>query len=184
MRAFLALDLPDDPADQAERLQSRLTVGRHVPADDLHLTMVFLGDATAEQLEELHQRVEMMAWPPLSLRIAGADVFGGAQPRALFLRVDPDPVLTGFQKKLETFARQAGIALPHRRFVPHVTLARFNPPLGEVEAAKIGRFLQAHGDWTLPPFAPEALTLYRSHLRPEGPLYEVLSRYGPLPMAY
>ncbi|WP_099826604.1 RNA 2',3'-cyclic phosphodiesterase [Oceaniglobus indicus] len=179
MRAFVALDLPDDMADALDRLQDKLTVGRHVPADDFHLTLAFLGDTTPDTLEELHHRLDMMTWPVLSLAVTGIDIFGTANPRALYARIDGGAPLSALQKRIETFARAAGIDLPRRRFVPHVTLARFSNTMPEDQMAKVGRFLSAHGDWTMPPFAPPSLTLYRSHLSEGGPIYEALERYGP-----
>jgi 2'-5' RNA ligase len=44
MRVFVAIDLPDEVRRELETLQNALPVGRPVPAENLHLTLSFLGD--------------------------------------------------------------------------------------------------------------------------------------------
>ena len=50
-------------------------------------------------------------------------LFAGSHDR---LKVAPD--LMRLQAKVETIARRAGCPLDARKFVPHVTLGRFQPP--------------------------------------------------------
>ena len=44
MRAFLALDLPQETRDALIRVQADLPVGRPVPCENLHLTLAFLDE--------------------------------------------------------------------------------------------------------------------------------------------
>jgi 2'-5' RNA ligase len=181
MRAFIALDLPDDTVTALERLQAALPVGRLVPGEDMHLTLGFLGDRVSlPQLDEIHEGLDALPWPQLSLTPRGLDLFKPEQPTSLHVRIVADPALSALHRRVEAIARGAGLALPRRRFVPHVTLARFPATLAADQVARIGRFLQAHGAFAAPPFAPPALSLYRSHLGGEAPHYECLARYGPL----
>ena len=86
-----------------------------------------------------------------------------------------NPGLNHLQAKVETAARSAGLALPGRRFVPHVTLARLPerfPERGRLEQAIAGR-----GAYAAPRFAVEDFRLFRSHLGGEGASYEELARY-------
>lgn len=178
MRVFVALDLPDGVIDALARLQSKLGAGRHVPPDDLHLTLVFIAEAPLDALEELHMRLDMMTMPLAPLRIAGADVFGSNPPRSLHMTVEGDAPLRDLQKKVANAARLSGLGLPYRRFLPHITLARFSRQLDDTDMGRVGRFLQAHGDWTLPAFVPPALSLYRSTLGADGPRYDLLESYS------
>src|SRR6056297_1470868 len=149
MRVFAALDPSEEVRDRLVQLQDKLTVGRHVPADDLHLTLVFVEDAPLPALEELNLDLETLTPPLPALSLKGVDVFGNDPPRSLHVAVENDAALIALQKKVEGFARRAGLRLPHRRFVPHITIARFPHTMEPADMAKIGRFLQAHGDWTL-----------------------------------
>ena len=177
MRVFLALDLPPGWPDALGRLQDALKVGRHIDEDDLHLTLVFLGDVSLPPLEELNLALEMLRAAPLWLRVQGLGTFGAEHPRSLHARVAPDEALLHLQRKLATMVRSSGIALPHSRFVPHVTLARFPATMAPDDHARLGRFLQAHGDFALPPEATNSLSMIRSTLNPDGARHELLERY-------
>lgn len=176
MRAFLALELPEEVTDRLDRLAARLAPGRHVLPEDMHLTLAFFEDAAPTQLEDLHLALDMAGPPLLRLAIRGADVFGSDPPRSLHVKVT-GPGLSAYQAKVATMARRAGLDLPHRRFVPHVTLARFGAGIPAEDVARIGRFLQAHGDVSVPDFVPPAVALYRSTLGADGPRYDLLERY-------
>ncbi|MBR9844372.1 MAG: hypothetical protein GYB25_14520 [Rhodobacteraceae bacterium] len=74
-------------------------------------------------------------------------------------------------------AQDVGITLPRERFRPHVTLARFRRDMIEEEAAKLGRFMAAHGDVSLPGTRIAQMGLYGSTLHPEGAVHEMLAAY-------
>ena len=86
----------------------------------------------------------------------------------------PDPALLGLQARVMTLLRRAGVDLPHRRFLPHITLARFSGRMAPDDQARLGRFLQRHGNWRFAPCPPVALTLYQSTLTSDGARYDVL----------
>ncbi|WP_108483023.1 RNA 2',3'-cyclic phosphodiesterase [Oceaniglobus ichthyenteri] len=176
MRAFLALDLPEDVTDGLERIQAHLRTGRHVLPEDMHLTLAFMGDVTLAQLDELHLSLEMAAPPLLHLHLSALDTFGTDPPRSLHVLAHGDG-LPDYQRKITTMVRNAGIALPARRFIPHVTLARFPNRIAPDDLARIGRFLSAHGDFKWPAFVPPAVALYQSTLTDDGPRYDLLERY-------
>ena len=81
------------------------------------------------------------------------------------------------QSGLNTAARRCGIALPHRRFVPHVTLARFPHRMPPEDHGRLGRFLSAHGNACLPPAMATELHLYRSTIRSDGARHDLLETY-------
>lgn len=177
MRSFLALDLPEDVAGLLADIAARLPVGRHVPEDDLHVTLVFLANARLDRLEEIAMTLEMLTPPVLPLRVAGLDIFGSAAPRQIHARIDGGAALGAFQAKTAQIARRAGVDLPHRAFVPHVTLVRFPRQMPPEDHARIGRFLSARADLSLPDFVPPSMTLYQSTLTDDGPRYDVLESY-------
>lgn len=174
MRIFVALDLPDDMVAALSRLQDRLTTGHHVPEEDLHLTLAFVPDIRIPALDDLALDLEMMQAAPPPLRIAGIGTFGTAKPRSLHAQVAPVPALVHLQGRVATLIRRAGISLPRARFVPHITLARFPATMAEENLARVGRFLQAHGDWSHETTVPETMTLYQSTLTEDGPRYDPL----------
>lgn len=178
MRCFLALDLPEDLTDALDRLAARLSVGRHVPPEDMHLTLAFFEQATLDALDDLHLSLSMLALPAMPLTVSGADIFGSAQPRSLHVCIEGGDTLPAFQRKIAGFARAAGLTQPHRRFVPHITLVRFANRMPAEDTARVGRFLQAHGDFRWPAFAAPSFALYQSTLGADGPRYDLMERYG------
>jgi 2'-5' RNA ligase len=177
MRAFLALPMPDAAVTALERLQQEIPIGRLVPPENLHLTLLFLGERSEAALEELHFALEALRAPGFDLRLSGLDMFDRADPAALHIGVPPCPALEALQARLRAVAHGAGIMLERSRFRPHVTLARFNRGLGPDQAARLGRFLAARGDFALPAFAVRGFTLYESILTKDGSVYEVLADY-------
>lgn len=175
MRAFIAIPMPEAVLPGLTALQEPLRAGRPVPEENLHLTLAFLGETDRAALEALHEELETIAFAPFELRLAGLDIFGGAQPTVLFIRGQGEG-LKELQQAVMRAVRRAGIELPRARFTPHVTLARFNRP-GPEELARLGRYLQAHGDAALFPFPVEGFALYRSDLHRDGARHEMLASY-------
>ncbi|MFV0513329.1 MAG: RNA 2',3'-cyclic phosphodiesterase [Jhaorihella sp.] len=177
MRAFLALDLPRGTKDALTRLRAELPVGRPVPAENLHLTLAFLGEQPEAVLSDLHDELESVRALRFDLGISGLGCFGSRSPKILFAAVSPDPGLGDLRRKIVGAARRAGIALARERFRPHVTLARFGKGLPAFEAARLGGLMQAHAGLTVPPQTVAGYSLVRSILRPQGALHEELARY-------
>lgn len=178
MRAFLCIRVPQPLWPAVERLQGALGCGRAVAGENLHLTLVFLGDLGLPELEAVHEALEGLRLAPFVLEPAGLEVLGGAErPEALALGLRPSPALEALQAKCMQAVRRAGVALERRRFRPHVTIARFGARFDAGQAQRLGRLLQAHGDVVLPEWRVGRLALMRSHLGHEGASYEVLAEY-------
>lgn len=138
---------------------------RWVPADNLHITLAFLGETLL--VEDVAAAVtQAAAWcRPFPLTLSGTGAFPSARrARVVWLG------LSGDTDALRAAARETWRALePHgftpedRPFSAHLTIARLKEP-GRVD---------------LPPFDPvavpvEAITLFRSRLGRPAPAYERL----------
>ncbi len=171
MRAFVALDLPEEVLLPLTRLQAGLDVGRAVPEDNMHLTLAFLGDVNRAALAELALSLEGLALAPVELTLRGLDLFGGRKPGLVFAAAVATPELTRLHEKVVRAARGAGIDLRRERFRPHVTIARLPRTLGPRDERRLADFLHLNGTFATPPAMATSVTLYESHLRPEGPLH-------------
>mgnify|MGYP000066592260 CR=1 FL=1 len=172
MRSFVAIGMPDDVAETLWRVTRGLKAGRRVEPDAMHLTLAFLGDVAVQDLEDLNDGLEAMRVGSFEVRLLGLGTFGPG-PRTLWAGVAASPELSAVQKKVLSVARAAGVIVERRRFVPHVTLARFR----EGEGGAVGDVLTQAGAFGLSPFRVEQVTLYASHLSPSGARYEVLAEY-------
>jgi RNA 2',3'-cyclic 3'-phosphodiesterase len=176
MRGFVALDLPDEALSGITRLQAGLSVGRAVSEENLHLTLAFLGEIREPQAADLAEALAGLSLPPVTLTLRGLDLFGGRRPAALVVAAAGEGLARLHDKVLRA-AREAGVALPRERFRPHVTIARFAREIGAKDQARLGEFLALNATFTLAPMPAETITLYRSHLRPEGALHEPLAQF-------
>lgn len=183
MRSFIAIPVPEDIARALAPAASALPVGRIVVPENLHLTLAFLGDVAESLLEEVHFALETLRHPGFEIALAGLDAPGGDRPTLLGIAAAPVPGLIDLQKRIRSRLHGIGIATEKRRFVPHVTLARFPKSMTPDEMARIGRFLSARGDLRVPPFRPAAFCLYESILTSDGAHYEVLESYPLVPSA-
>lgn len=175
IRAFVAIPLPEAVRQQLAVTQFMLPLPRRVMPENLHITLAFLGDVEEPALEELHMELSRIAMGPITLRFDRFGMFGGDKPRNLHMRIAPDPALEQLAHKVMQAARAAGITPEARRFMPHVTLGRFRPEA--FDRPRMERALAEIGAVQAPPFTVDAFALYRSTLRPDGPVYDELARY-------
>ena len=100
--------------------------GRVVPADNLHLTLEFLGNVPAAQLARLAAIGAALAWPATLVLLDRLDVW----PRARVVVAAPSappPALIELQAELRGRLGAAGFRVDAHPFRPHVTLARDAP---------------------------------------------------------
>jgi RNA 2',3'-cyclic 3'-phosphodiesterase len=177
IRAFLGIDLPHAVRGACRVQQFLVPLPRKVDPDNLHLTLVFLGDCPEPALEAAHEGFGALRANVLSLSLQGLGLFGKARPRAAWAGVAPSPELAHLQARVETVARRAGCPVDARKFVPHVTLGRFPPP-DLADTARLERAVASGAGFRTEPWEVTELTLWRSHLTGKGSHYEVLARYS------
>ncbi len=134
MRSFVALPLDSDVREElgcaAARLRDRRGGDelRWVPAQNLHLTLRFLGDVSEDAVPVLLSalRAEVAALDCFSGRLDGLSLFPSrARPRVLAVRVTPEEEFLGLARSVEAAVVAAGFEPEVRRFRAHITLARF-----------------------------------------------------------
>lgn len=154
-RLFTGIEIPDEQRAEIVRLRHPLPGGsRWADPADFHLTLRFAGDISNEQAAEFADRLAGISSDAFELRLAGASVFGGNEPRSLYVGVEPSAELEALARANERAARAVGIPADPRGFKPHVTIARlkFAPPdmiarvLGRIGAFRshpflVGRFV-------------------------------------------
>ncbi|MDT8856725.1 RNA 2',3'-cyclic phosphodiesterase [Paracoccaceae bacterium Fryx2] len=176
IRVFLALDLPGEARDRLSVLQYLLPLPRRVDADNLHLTLAFLGEVPDAVLEAAHEAFAALRLPGFDLNLTGAGLFGGDRPRVAFAGVAPCPPLDRLQAKVEQAARRAGAEVPARRFIPHVTLGRFAPP-PPPEAMALERAVAERAGFRAGPLPVRDFVLFET-VQGKRVWYRELARYA------
>lgn len=176
MRVFVALNVPEDVESQLAVQQFLLPIPRKVGRDQFHITLAFMGEMRDEELEALHEGLLRLRMGRFDLSLAGFGMFGKTKPHSVWAAVAPSEPLDRLAAKVERLGRVAGAKIPARKFVPHVTLGRF-AAMGFEEAAPLERAVIAGAGFRAGPWEVEEMVLYQSTLGPDGPRYDVLTRY-------
>jgi 2'-5' RNA ligase len=176
IRAFLGIDLPQAVRGALQVQQFLMPLPRKVEAQNLHMTLVFLGNCPEPVLEAAHEGLDALREKGFTLSLQGLGLFGKAKPHTAWAGVAPSAPLMHLQAKVETVARRAGCPVDARKFLPHVTLGRL-PAMNPADIARLERAVALGTGFRSDPWEVTELTLWRSHLTASGPQYEVLVRY-------
>ena len=179
IRSFLAIELPKTILEKIRQLQAELKLSRAdvrwVGPEKIHLTLKFFGNIEESKVDEIIQEIEepVRQTPPFSIRIRGIGAFPHLKsPRVVWIGlVDEKGILIPFQRQLERALEKAGFAAEKRSFQPHLTLGRANSSRGKDEL--IWR-VEKHEEEDLGEFGVERVVLFKSDLRPTGPIYTAL----------
>ncbi|MCS6926323.1 MAG: RNA 2',3'-cyclic phosphodiesterase [Candidatus Binatia bacterium] len=177
IRAFIAINLAAPVIEEIAKVQSALQEAkgdiRWTRADNLHLTLKFLGDIARQQVEPivhaLHQA--LASHPPLRLSAQGLGAFPNLRkPRVLWAGIDGEGLMA-LREAVDTALMALDFPPEEREFTPHLTLGRVRSLRGwERVLAVMKRHEQAYfGESTV-----DHVTLYQSTLRPEGAVYSAL----------
>src|SRR5688572_7909729 len=86
-RLFIALELPERCRERLSDLGTPMRGVRWLRADQLHLTLAFLGDVSAGAETNLREKLSEVRVPPFLLPIEGVGMFGGARPSVIWAGV-------------------------------------------------------------------------------------------------
>jgi 2'-5' RNA ligase len=175
MRLFVALALPESVTDQLLDMQSGVPGARWSDAENLHLTLRFLGDLDGRDANAVDDALSAISAPKFMLQLKGAGEFGGKTPRALWAGVAPSEPLDHLQRKVDSALRSLDLEPDTRKFMPHVTLAYLKGAPRE----RVTEFVVRHALYASAPFEIGEFTLFSSHLSPNGSSY-VAERSYPL----
>jgi 2'-5' RNA ligase len=173
-RLFIALELPESCRERLAGVESPIRGVRWLGKDQLHLTLAFLGDVTAEKEMALRERLEEVRVPSFLLPIEGVGTFGGSHPSVIWAGVGTGhPHLFALHKRVHDALFAAHFDPPLRAFHPHVTLAR----LTRVSAPTLRPFLKKHQSDEFALVDVTRFALMSSRPGPEGSTYSVEARY-------
>ena len=181
MRAFLALELEPPVRDAVAALRERLRASTArvswVKPENAHVTLRFLGDIDAGQVDALSARLQdaYRELPAFHVEVAGVGCFPNVrQPRVVWVGVRPDPHVVAVHCESEAAARHIGLAPETKKFRPHITLGRLRDPRdsGDLAACLDREFTFHAGD-----NAVRRVALLESRLSPQGAKYSLIREF-------
>lgn len=172
-RLFVALELPESVRSRLALLQGGVPGARWVESSNLHLTLCFIGEVTGGSAADIDEALSHVVSPAMTLSLTGCGVFGGRDPHSLWVGVRAEPLLHQLHGRVEGALQRLGVELQHRKFSPHVTLARLKDPHRD----KLGGFVAHHNLFDSGPFDITRFALFSSHLHTQGASYRVERTY-------
>jgi 2'-5' RNA ligase len=97
--------------------------GRAIPAENLHLTLAFLGDQPEQRVAEIVALAETLEPAPVQMQLDRFGHFHGPQILWVGPSITPVP-LQAFQSLLARRLSEQGVAVDQRSYRPHVSLLR------------------------------------------------------------
>jgi 2'-5' RNA ligase len=193
-RMFVALDLPEEFLDGFVAWQEQAFGARRdlrlIPRFSLHVTLVFLGYQFERDIERIAETSFSERPEPFELRALEVVEVPPRRPRLYAVGLeDSGDALVGWQAGLSARLEAAGLYEPEKRpFWPHLTVGRFKKTERHQGGVRPRTGARARGPIDQPEPLPELpddlqqafpagrLTLYRSTLKPQGAVYDALSR--------
>ncbi|MBN1948951.1 MAG: RNA 2',3'-cyclic phosphodiesterase [Candidatus Cloacimonetes bacterium] len=180
IRTFLALNLPIDVRKQISNWQGyfrdyNVDGLKWVATENLHVTLQFAGDIRESDLPDLIDFLgnEIEGKSSVQLTDAKIDIIPGKLPRIIWIKYrNQQTDMAKLVKKFRNKLNESGYTTDNKPLSYHVTLARIKKRLPEYFVQKI-----LTTELKMSDFVAEDITLYRSILRPEGPVYEALAEY-------
>ena len=179
IRSFLAIEVPKPILKKIEEVQgdlrSALADVRWVNPEKIHLTLKFFGNIEESRIDLIVKSIEepIRNTLPFSIIVRGVGAFPSLKtPRVIWMGlVDGKEVLTSLQKQMEKELGKIGFQPEDRPFHPHLTLGRMK--LGRGKEDLMGR-MEQHKEEEFGVFPVERVVLFKSDLRPIGPIYTPL----------
>jgi 2'-5' RNA ligase len=171
MRAFIGLSLPDALSLELLGIRDRALLQmasakpRAVIAANFHMTLVFLGEISAQRCDSLAAAIDQLLIEhsyDIQLQLDRARCFPSAGGRIFAAEAKPVAALSWLHKDLLQISGNADA----ESFRPHITLARLARAFVPGLDIPLGL-----------PFSATELCLYESHMSDWGVRYKVLRRW-------
>lgn len=168
-RLFIGLDLPATDRAALAALDAKLGGLRWLVAEQLHLTLSFLGEVADSARERLDASLREVRVPPFFLPLQGMGSFSArGRPSVVWVGVGRGhPHLFALHKHLQDAVLRAALEPDLKPLHPHVTVARSQG----ISREALQPLLRKHREMEFGLFRVEGFSLFSSELRPDGPVY-------------
>ncbi len=173
MRTFVAIELTDsDLLDGIKKIQSEMKIdAKPVKLENIHFTMLFLGDVTEGQAQRVKDALSSLEFSPFDIKFTGVGAFPKPRfPRVVWVGTDQSggEKLSDLARKIEDVLSPLGFK-SDKPFKPHITIFRIKNKIGDI-SKDLAKFENLE-------FGAQKILEFKfkkSELTPEGPIYSDL----------
>jgi 2'-5' RNA ligase len=148
-----------------------------VSVRNLHLTLKFLGDVSPANVEVLTRllRAEADSCPSFEIELGGLGSFPSLRsPRVIFIGIQAPAELEALHHGIQSAVVRLGYEPEARPFSPHLTIGRVKQNVTSSEQHRIRHALGELKIDSLGTARVDSVHLYKSDLKPSGPVYTKL----------
>ena len=177
MRTFLAIEMSEgirkavNTVIQDEK-KKNLPI-KWVEFENLHITLKFLGEIDDQKKNEIMPLITEITrgFIPFTVSLSGIGCFPGPRnPRVIWVGVqEGGEKMIELAERLENNLARIGFKKEEKKFHPHLTFGRVKGYCNVDEI--LAKTLAPE------PFTVDSITLFKSTLKPGGPVYEGLQRF-------
>lgn len=184
IRSFIAAELPTDIKSKLDKLQEELRQNKlqHIKwanPSGIHLTLKFLGNIDAKDIERITNAIEegCKGCHEFTLELSGLGVFPNyKRPRVIWLGVGGQvDVLLKLQRQIDDKLELIGFPREKRPFSAHITLGRVRESVTSNELEEYGRVIQNKKYDEKHSVGVKRINLMRSQLQPTGAVYSEIA---------
>jgi len=183
MRAFIAIDIPQNIKEKIDSLQQELkrsgAAVRWTSPMGIHLTLKFLGETKEEKIEKIINKLESNLPPfdSMKIKLKGLGGFPNLKrPRVIWIGIDTEGArLKELQGAVERNLQSLGFPRESRGFKPHLTLGRMKNLRG---LSLLLEMIKEKVDIELGEFTADSLYLFQSILKPNGAEYNRIHQFA------
>jgi RNA 2',3'-cyclic 3'-phosphodiesterase len=181
-RIFIGIDIGDGIRASAVALQQALAKTgaevKWVEAENLHVTLLFLGEVDDRELYAVSKAVKEVAAsePPFPLRVSGVGAFPNARrPKIIWAGItEGADELQRLYTALEARMLELGCYRKEERgYTPHLTLGRAK---GDADGLALAPELPKRMAWNGGRTTVDEVLVFSSELERGGPVYTVIGR--------
>jgi 2'-5' RNA ligase len=192
MRIFIALDIDDAIRERLQLFMNGVRGfapgARWVRPESLHVTLKFIGNKSAEEMEKIRQALTVIPVERTKISFRGYGFFPTPKaPRVFWVGVEAGPQLTALAKSVDEATAALGVPKEEHAFSPHLTLARRGGSgaprwrKGDAPNQSFQRLQEKLAAMSAPEFGTmtaREFFLYESQLGRGGSRYSKIARFG------
>ncbi|HSI66562.1 MAG TPA: RNA 2',3'-cyclic phosphodiesterase [Planococcus sp. (in: firmicutes)] len=125
---FVGIPVPLDVAKHLAETRKGWNLQSHKiysSPEDMHITLLFIGPASEEQISRLIDELSQLKHPQFTLTVKGVETFGNpTTPRVVYAAIEAEPQLFELHQEIIEASKLKDLVGDIKSLVPHITLAK------------------------------------------------------------